>query len=184
MLEICIVERGGCFEWFPSVNQIPQKYQDDLGMVLGWFLPFSFFISFFLFGDSFLVNPSRNFWPWADVYPLCSSVGARLHQDRQTDPAAALVLRAARCCRRRCCGLDLKAVEKKWVILSCFWDTRSGLNPSTHLEAFRYPTSVPLHIATKSRASKPGRGCAQMCMLGLFVWVCLIPNQVFYKHLL
>lgn len=83
------------------------KYQDDLGMVWGWFL--SFF--FFFFGVSFLVNPSRNFWPWADVCPLCSSVGARLHQGRQTDPAA--VLRAARCCRRRCCGLDLRAVERK-----------------------------------------------------------------------
>lgn len=32
-LEICIVGRGGCFEWFPSVNQIPQNTR----AIWGWF---------------------------------------------------------------------------------------------------------------------------------------------------
>lgn len=34
-LEICIVGRGGCFEWFPSVNQIPQNTRAIWGCFFG-----------------------------------------------------------------------------------------------------------------------------------------------------
>lgn len=43
-LEISIVAGGGCFEWFPSVNQIPQNTERIQGWGWGFFGVRGFFL--------------------------------------------------------------------------------------------------------------------------------------------
>lgn len=139
-LEISIVAGGGCFEWFPSVNQIPQNTRTIQGGGWGW----GFFVCVDFFYQAQVAMPHCEL-----MHAGRQGLGGRQsacpgllwgHTDSGVPTtghgalwaplsAAAPVLGAGWCCRRGCNRLDFKAVERKGRISIDFRERSPATSP-------------------------------------------------------